>query len=279
MTKSAPLLLTLILLVFQQTNAQTNGDSWSSVKANGQGTLTCSYREVTGLIYEEDNLMKGVCVGILDEFSKYVKKEYGADLTIRYIHETNSMNDFLKKVQHTPKLLGISNTSITEERKRILDFSPPFLSNPAVLITNKNSESLVSLDNIKDVFQGYTAVVIKGTTHMKYIKDIKKNHFSDLKIEYLNSRDDIFDRLSNDDKVFTSIDFLLYFGAVKQKHSIKRHRVMIGSKTENLGFVIEKGSDWTSILSEFLSPEFRQSTQYKQIVSENIGSSFLYHIR
>lgn len=271
-------ILTLLLLS-THLQAQTEGDSWATVKANRSGTLNCVYGEVTGLLYQEDNEMKGLCVDLLFEFSNYIKTKYDVDLKIKYAKKINDMSTFIAKVQSTPNLLGVRNTSITEQRKKILDFSPPFLSNPAVLLSNSECPNLNSLDDIKNVFQGYTAIAIKGTTHMAHLKNIKANYFPALKIESVNNRDEIFERLSKDNKVFTSVDFLLYFGAFKMKLPVKRHKVEIGNNTEALGFVLSKGSDWTPLFEEFLTPEFRQSYLYKQIVTQNIGSSFLNNIR
>lgn len=277
--KSFFILLLLVLINFNTSFAQTSGDSWTAVKENGSGNLNCVYSDVIGLIYKEDNLLKGTCVGILKEFSKYLKTEYDVNVTIQYTEVESCMKTFLKKVKRTPNLLGVRNTSITEKRKKYLDFSSPFLSNPAVLLTNQNSKTLNSLDSIEYKFRGYTAIAINGTTHKEYLKEIKKNHFPGLKIEYLDTQDDIFNRLKTDDKVFASVDFLVYYGAAKSNIPIKRHRVILGNKTENLGFIMRKGSDWTPILNEFLSTEFRNSSKYKQIVSENMGSSFLYYSR
>jgi len=150
------------------------GDSWANVKRNGKGTLTIVYYEQPGLIVKENGVMKGTCVDIISDFVAFVEKTYGKKIKVDYAGKEPVFTDFLKTVQNTKDILGVTNVTITEDRKKILKFTPPFLSNPIVLLSHKDAPNIFSLADIGTRLQGYSAEIIEGSTHVKHIERIKK---------------------------------------------------------------------------------------------------------
>ena len=272
------LLLFLIVLIPILSSAQ-QGDSWAKVKSTGSGTLAVLYYEQPGLIFKHtDGTVKGVCADILSDFQKYIEANYGKKVSIKYVGEETEFPRFLNSIQHTDNLLGVTNTSITEERKKILKFTPPFMSNELVLLTNKNSPSIKDLSEIPVTFKGFTAQVISGSTHVASIEKIKKQYYPELKVETLPSSDAILKNLVANPKIFTVIDFTEYIGVIRQKTAIKKQDVELGDP-EQLGFIMSKQTDWDSVWKEFLTPEYRKSVRYKEIIANNLGSSFLTLVR
>jgi ABC-type amino acid transport substrate-binding protein len=255
------------------------GDSWAKVKSSGSGTLAILYYEQPGLIAKQsDGKIKGVCVDILLDFQKYIETKYGKKITITYVGEEVEFPRFLTTIQGTNNLLGVTNTSITDERKKILKFTPPFMNNQVILLTNRNVPLLKNLSDIQTVFKGFTAQVISGSTHVQHMDKIKKEYFPDLKIENVPSGDLIIKNLSTNEKLFSVIDFTEYIGVIKKRMPVKKHDVEIGSP-EALGFIMSKQTDWDEVWTEFLTPEYRKSIRYKEIIAENLGSSFLTLVR
>jgi ABC-type amino acid transport substrate-binding protein len=256
-----------------------SGDSWAKVKSNGSGALAVLYYEQPGLIAKQpDGKIKGVCVDILLDFQKYIETKYGKKISIIYAGEEVEFPRFLTTIQNTNNLLGVTNTSITDERKKILKFTPAFMNNQVILLTNRNVALLKNLSEIQTVFKGFTAQVISGSTHVQHMNKIKKEYFPDLKIENVPSGDVIIKNLSVNEKLFSVIDFTEYIGVIKKRMPVKKHDVEIGSP-EALGFIMSKQSDWDEVWAEFLTPEYRKSVRYKEIIAENLGSSFLTLVR
>jgi ABC-type amino acid transport substrate-binding protein len=275
-----PTLALILLCISSFSFSQVkSGDSWAKVKSSGSGTLAVLYYEQPGLIHKaSDGTISGVCVDILNDFQKYVEEKHGKKITIKYVGEETEFPRFLVTIQSTHNLLGVTNTSITEERKKILKFAPPFMSNQLVLLTNKNTPALKSLQEIGEVFKGYTAQVISGSTHVASIEKIKKDFYPELKIETVPSSDIILKNLANNPRMFSVIDFTEYIGVIRQKHPIKKHDVELGTP-EPLAFIMSKQTDWDVIWKEFLTPEYRKSVRYKEIIAKNLGSSFLTLVR
>ena len=159
------------------------GDSWATVKSNGSGVLTVVYSEQFGLVSKDkDGKVKGVCVDILSDFAKYIKEKHGKQLTIKYAGDIPVFSEFLSTAQSTPNILGVTNTTITEERKKILKFSPPYMSNRQVMLTNNKAPSLTSLKELPTKFPDFSAQVIAGSTHVQYIEKVKAEYMPSLKV-------------------------------------------------------------------------------------------------
>jgi ABC-type amino acid transport substrate-binding protein len=254
------------------------GDSWADVKSNGKGTLTIVYYENPGLIQKVDGRMKGVCVDIVTDFTRYVKDKYGKTIEVNYAGEERDFSNFLKVSQNTANILGVANTSITEERKKIMKFTPPYMSTPLVLLTNANAPTLKNLEDLPKVYAGFTAEVISGSTHVSYIEKIKSQYYPGLTIVYAKSSESVIKNLSTNPKIFSVLDFTEYVGVVRRKLPIKRQDVDLGN-AENLGFIMAKQSDWEAVWNEFLTPEYRKSVEYRKIISDNLGATFLSLVR
>ena len=103
------------------------GDSWAKVKSSGTGTLTVVYYEQPGLIQDVDGKPKGVCVDIINDFVNYVQTKHGKKITIQYAGKEPVFTNFLSAAQNTPNILGVTNVTITDERKKILAIFIMFL--------------------------------------------------------------------------------------------------------------------------------------------------------
>jgi putative glutamine transport system substrate-binding protein len=255
------------------------GNSWAEIKSSGSGTLGIVYYDQPGLVGKgPDGKMKGMCVDIVSDFVAYIKTKYGKTVKPEYLYEEHDFPKFLSTFQQSHNMLGVTNTSITEERTKIMKFSPPFMHNDMVLLTSKDAPNLTDLSQIATVYKDFTAQVITGSTHVEYIQQIKKNYFPNLKIQYFPSGDIIIKNLSQGQKVFSVIDFTEYVGVIRNKIPVKKQNVNLG-KAELLGFIMCKSSDWDTLWKEFLTPEYLKSLRYKEIVSNNLGPSFLSLVR
>lgn len=251
------------------------GQNWADIQAGGAGKLTVVYIEQYGLIYKDNSgNMKGVCVDILADFAKYAKAKYGKTITIQYAGEEPDFATFLNISQNTRGVLGVTNTTITEERKKTFKFSPPFMMNRLVLLSHNSVPSIGSLQELPTKLSGFSAQAIGGSLHVDYIKQIKSEYMPSLNITYAVTGREILKNLTTDKKLFTIIDLTEFIEAVRNKLPVKNHPVNVGI-VEELGFIMSKQSDWDVIFKEFLTVEYRNSSRYRQIITENLSSTFL----
>jgi len=268
-----------LLLNISNANSQISGSSWSAVKNNGKGKLTCIYYQTPGLVFEENGQMQGVCIDIMNEFKSFVNEKYKVQLEFDFVKKVPVFTEFITTVKNGKNIAGVCNTSITNERKQYLDFSPAYMNNPSVLLSNGNASAIRDLSQMSSVFDGYKAVIIKGSTHEKYLKKISDDYFPNLKIEYVNSGTEVNAKLRSSTPYFTLIDFTEYFDAVRKRMDVTRHPVPLNELEDQLGLIFPKGSDWDEIWREFLTPSFKESVTYKKIIADNLGTSFVNLIR
>jgi hypothetical protein len=250
------------------------GDSWAKVKSSGAGTLTIMYYEQPGLIYEEGGKMKGVCVDILTDFVSYVQTKHNKKITVNYAGKEPVFTEFVKIAQTTKDILGVTNVNINDERKKILKFTPPFLSNPVLLLTHKDAPNMTSASEITTKLAGYEAEVIAGSSHLKNMEKIKADYMPALKISYESNGGDVIKKMLANPKVFSILDFSDYIDATRKNLPIKRQNINFGA-AEEVGFIMSKQSDWDEVWKEFLTPDYRKSVKYRKIIADNLGANML----
>jgi membrane-bound lytic murein transglycosylase MltF len=277
--KKVILLFMLLATAFVVHAQKYKGDSWAKVKSSGSGTLTVVYYSQAGLIYKSPSgEMKGVCADILNDFVQFVQEKYGKKISLNYAGEEKVFSDFLNVVQNTNDVLGVTNVTITEERKKVMKFAPPFLTNPIVLITHKDAPNLKSMDELNAALQGYTAEIIAGSTHVKHMENIKKNYVPSLKITYGPSGSVILDHISKNPKLITILDFTELVDATRRQLAVKRQNVEF-TKAEEVAFAMSLKSDWDVVWKEFLTNEYKTSVKYRKYIVDNLGANFLAVIR
>lgn len=267
--------LYLLLVLFSQLAVaqKYGGDSWAAVKANGSGKLAVVYYPQKGMIMEEGGKMKGLCVDLLNDFVQYVQTKYGKKITIDYQGEEKVFAEFLRITQNTPTLLGVSSVTVTEERKKIMKFTPIVLFNQIILVTHKNAPAIDDIRNIGNALKGYSAKVMGGSVFLTYMEQIKKENMPSLVISTGANSDDIVNEISTNPTLFTLIDLTQYIDASRKKLPVKMQNVKIGSVQER-AFCMSKKSDWDEIWNEFLTPEYRKSEKYHMFVASNVGSGY-----
>jgi ABC-type amino acid transport substrate-binding protein len=254
------------------------GDSWAKVKSTNAGTLSVIYYAQPGIIGKgPDGKVKGVCVDILQDFVAFVQDKYGKSIKVNYVAEETVFSDFLSNVKTTPNIMGITSVTVTEERKKFLKFTPPFLTNPVVLITHKDAPPITSLENLSSAYGGYTAEVITGSTHAKHMENIKNRYYPTLKLAYNSSGPLILDRIKTNPKLFTILDFTEFVDATRKQLPVKRQNVDISK--EDLAFIMAQQSDWDVIWNEFMTPEYKSSIRYRKVIVDNLGANFLSVVR
>ncbi|MEQ8925657.1 MAG: transporter substrate-binding domain-containing protein [Fulvivirga sp.] len=267
--------ISILFWCFNISIAQLSGDSFTSAKASNTANWVFTYSEAPGFAsLNKDGEITGVCIDIMDYFKRYVEEKHGITVTIKFVtKDANDFTKFLASVKNAEGgVFGLSNTTITEARKPTYNFSPPYITNIGMILSNNNVPTLVDLPNIAERFKGMSAVTVKNTTNEDRILEIKKQYFPSLKIEYVPSFAQTMQIIAKDSKKFANVDFTYYFEAIQNRKPIKRHPGG-DDKTEQFGIIMPKSNDWSPLLDEFMSSGFLQSAEYKQIISANLGQA------
>ncbi len=251
-----------------------SGNSWSEAKAQGKGSITLAYVETPGFVYKDAaDKTTGICIDIMNDFVTYIKDEKKVLLDVKMVGDGTNFKGMYDKVKNSSNgVFGLGNITITEERKKEIKFSPPFITNFAILITQAGVPTLAKLEDLPTTFGKLTAYTAKGTLNEKRINELKKNYFPDMKITLVATSHDTFDKITSDPNAFAYLDVAFYLEAIKQRKSVKRHPV--GDKAaEQFGFIMPTNSDWYPVMDEFFKAKggYMNSAQYKNILTKHLG--------
>ena len=256
--------------------AQLNGDTYASAKKSKRATWILTHSDSPGLATMNGTNPEGLCYDLMTEFAKYVKEKKG--IVVTFVYKTDDPNDFPKflGVVKASKggVFGLSNTTITEKRKESYNFSPPFLKNVSMILTNNSVPELTDMKNISTAFGQMKAVVVKGSTNEARILDIKKKYYPNMIIEYTPSFAKSIEVIAANPKTFTSVDFTYYLKGLQAGKTIKRHAIG-DEEGEEFGIIMPMSNDWSPLLTEFMNSGFVNSVQFNKIITHHLGQSVL----
>ncbi len=257
------------------TYAQTyTGDSWGQIKTNGTGTITLAYVETPSFVYKDKSgKVTGICVDIMTDFVKWVNDTKGVKLGSKYVGDGSNFKGMYEKVKGSiGGVVGLGNVTITEERKKEVKFSPPFITNFAILITNGSVPTLAKFEDLPTTFVGLTAYAAKGTTNEKRVLELKQKYFPAMKTTATTTSQETLEKVISDPKGFAYLDLAFYLEAVQMNKGIKRHP--IGDKAaEQFGFIMPMNSDWSPLMSDFFAANggYLNSQEYRSILLKHLG--------
>ncbi len=268
-------LVLALLFTFQFSSAQLSGTTFEKAKTTKSADLTYTFSKTPGFIYSAGgSSYAGICVDIMKKFENYVKSKYGISINAKYrLASGDSFTRMLAAVKSAQGgVFGLGNITITDSRKKMYTFSPAFINNISLIITNKGAPSLGKMEDMATVFKGMTAYTVKGSTNEIEFYRWKKAYFPAMNIAYVGSFSEAVAKVAADTKAFTNVDFTYYLDAVKAKKPVKRH-VAGASNSEEFGIIMPKSNDWAPVLAEFMNSGFVGGSEYKAIIRKHLGES------
>ncbi len=254
---------------------QLSGDTYASARSKKTANWVMTYSEAPGFASKNSSgQVTGICIDIMKKFKEYVEQKKGIKVSVSFqAKDANDFSKFLATVKSSKGgVFGLSNTTITQARKSTYNFSPPYITNIGMILSNNSVPTLTNLADISETFKGMTAVTVRNSTNEKRIIDIKKRYFPSLQVEYVPGFGNSMDVIAKDPKKFANVDFTYYFEAIQNRKPIKRHPGG-DDKTEQFGIIMPKSNDWSPLLAEFMNSGFLESVEYKKIISNNLGQA------
>jgi len=274
--KKLYVLIVLCLLAVTNIFSQNyTGDTWAQAKKKGEGKISLAYVESFGFVYKDNGNLTGICVDIMNDFIQYVNEKKKVKLTYDFVGDGESFKGMYDKVKASSGgVFGLGNITITEERKREVKFSPPFITNLAFLITSNNVATLTKMEDLPTTFGALTAYTAKGTLNEKRINELKQKYYPNMKITLTATSQETLEKITSGSDGFAYLDLAFYLEAVQQRKPVKRHPV--GDKaSEQFGFAMPSNSDWLPLLDEFFKADggYTNGTEYKSILKRHLGET------
>ena len=265
----------LVLGVFT-TQAQQRGDSYAAAKTSKAANLVYVHAGVNGFASTDNSgNTTGLLVDVMKEFEKFVSQKDGITVNSRFVEARNKdFKLYLEEVKgSTGGVFGLSNTSVKEERKKFLKYSPTFLNNISVLISHESFPTLSSMNAIGTAFRSKMGFGVPSTTNYDRLTKVKNTNFASMQITAVTSSREILENISSNPNAFGFSDIHYYLEFLRLGKPVKRHPVgdQVG---DQFGIIMPKNSDWDSVMDEFLS-DFIKTARYREMVTQNLGKGAL----
>jgi ABC-type amino acid transport substrate-binding protein len=253
-----------------------SGDTWASVKNAKSGTVSLAFVETPSFVYKDKGgNLTGICVDIMNDFVKWVNQNKGVKLSSRFLGDGSSFRGMYEGTKAASGgVIGLGNITITEDRRREVKFSQPFITNFAILTTQTAVPTLSKLEDLPKIFSNFTAYTAKGTLNEKRVQELKTKYYPGMKVSLQTTSQEVLEKVFADPAGVAYLDLAFYIEAVQMKRPIKRHP--IGDKAaEQFGFIMPLNSDWGPVLDEFFKANggYMNSKEYKSILIKHLGEA------
>lgn len=248
------------------------GATWSEAAAAGEATVRVLYVPAEGWAYTDpDGELTGVAVQIMQAFADWLATEHGTALNLAFVPEED-WSVFYGRVRDADGgVFGLGNVTITEQRRSELAFSPPYLTNVAVMISRDDRPALERPAQLEEVFSGLAGLAFAGTIHETRLRELQEAHWPGMGLDFAKSNGEIIDRVSGGE-YFAYIDAYNYWRARQQGAPVMHHPVM-DDPGEEFGIVMPVDSDWQKPLTAFFDDGkgLRNTPFYRSLLEQHLG--------
>ncbi|MTI39827.1 ATP-binding protein [Fulvivirga lutimaris] len=256
--------LFFILLLLSTSISWAQPDSWETARKNKAATIDLYWYVSSPFIFQNtDNTLTGIEYELMEGFAQFVNDKYDVKLTLNWIEGDGFKGTYerIKKSQQSGDF-GISAFSITDQRKQDVLFSKSYMMDVAVLVSSNEIPVIQSEEEFKKVFEGLTAVSVRGTTYEKGLNDLQQQLGISFHINNIPSDQTVLDGLLSGVGNFAYIDLPLYLIGLKDNPTSPIIRQnLYPMKGQGYGMIMPKNSDWKAIIDEYLNSAYFESIQ------------------
>lgn len=249
--------LLLTCLLFFSSVAQlpaVSTDSWEKTKKNGKGNIAVLWYAIEPFIYFNEGKITGIEYELMEGFIPFLKKNYGVDVSLQWV-DAGAFEPIYPAIrQSTQKgLFAMSYYSITDDRKKEVKFSPPYMPDLNILVTSNNlpvyNNEEVFFKNLKN-FSGYTMAQTTMEEDMNKLRRISPS------LQISNRLDDyeVINQVANVNNAFGYVPLSIYVLALQRGTKVKRQKIL-ATRREGLAAIYTKTSDWDEPVNAYFNSE------------------------
>lgn len=250
-------------------SGSAQGIRWQQVMDEGGGELLVYWFPNNSSIPDSKDVLDGVEQDLIYAFTDYLKEKYQIDLEVRLI-ETDTFDEVMETVREgVGGMMGASSISITEKRKEYLQFTPPYLQDIAVLVSNATLPVAHTEEEFKSIFKNATAITVENTTLIQALEDLDSARQLDLNFELVLNSGEILDRIGSVDNGFGYVDLPNLMDVTGKDHRVQR-QYFYPIKLSGLALVFPLNSDWDAPINDYFTSDqfYRDKTE---IITKYLG--------
>ncbi|WP_258104981.1 ATP-binding protein [Marinoscillum sp. MHG1-6] len=229
-------------------------DSWSDILKKGHGAVQYYWYPNNIEITKSKDILDGIEFDLSTAFIQYLEKKHDVSITLEW-KETKSFEEVMDNIKDGQSgMFGASSFSITEERKAYWNFTPPYLADIAVLVSNAKLPVVLTNSEFRKVFDGGTAITIRKTTLDASIRRLEREQNINFNKIYVKNSGEIIDEISKHENAFGYIDLPNFLIGLNASRSVRR-QFFYPYKLEGLAFIYPKNSDWEGAVNDYFTSD------------------------
>jgi len=231
-------------------------DSWEQVFADKKGTVTALWYDIEPFIYKNTNgQLEGVEYEIMESLKTYLRNRYGIELSINWVN-AKSFENIYEQVKQTKQsgVFGWSYYSITPERKKEVQFSPPYMPDLNIVVTNSSEPVYATAQELTGKLKDMQAYTMANTTMDEDVLSLKNNFDKELKVARQNDDYEVMRNIAADKKGFGYVPLSVYIVGLQKGIKVKRQNVL-STRREGFAAVMPFQSDWQQLMDEYFNTE------------------------
>jgi len=263
----------VLVLIFAVYACAGGGERVDTESEEKSLLIKALYVPAQGFAYKnEDGELTGFTVELIREFHQFVENKYQEPIELVFEEETDWRTFYNRIKDGEGNKIGMGNVTITEERKKELNFSPPYMNNVAALISHANAPALENIEDLSQVFEGRKALAFEGTLHEQRLRQLVENYMPEADIVMAHTNDEIMELVAAADEYFAYID-LYNFQRGKMRGLSLQHHPAGDESEEAFGYILPLQSNWLEDMNEwFLAGEgLIHSSGYRSLMKEHLG--------
>ncbi|MEP0367476.1 MAG: ATP-binding protein [Cyclobacteriaceae bacterium] len=263
------LILTSVFLSITLTLALAQSYSWNDIVNTGKGKVVFYWYPNNIQVSKSKDVLDGIEHDLSRAFVSYLEEKYNVSITLER-QVTNSFIEVMDIVKNGDDgVFGASSFSITRERAKHFNFTPPYMTDIAVLISNANIPVVETSKEFKEVFEGKTAVTIEQTTLSAGVENLRTQYTVNTKVKHVQNSGQIISEIISNEDTFGYIDLANFLIALEKSTQVRR-QFFYPLKLEGLAFIYPSGSDWEIPVNDyFTSAAFEEDRE--AIIGKYLG--------
>lgn len=229
-------------------------DGWAKVLREKKGTISALWYDIEPFIYRTGKGgMAGVEYEFMEAFVAYIRRKYQVDLRLEWV-DAKSFENILPYISSTRKnaVFGWSYYSITDERKQLVKFTPAYMPDVNIVVTDMDQPTYVTNEDFIKTLPGKKAYTMSATMMEQDVFMIKQNFAPNLIINKAFDDYEVMASIASEQNSFGYVPLSIYVRALQKGIKVKRQSVLT-SRREGFAAIYPKASDWDSPVNEYFS--------------------------
>lgn len=265
--------VTVLICLATLAYSQESGDSWNEILDQGSGKVVFYWFPNNMEIEKSKDVMDGIEHELGMDMVQYLESKYDVSIGVQWIR-ANGFSEVMDIVTNASNgTFGVSSISVTKERQEVMNFSPSYFPDIAVLASSGNIPIARSPNQLKNALNDKIAVTIENTTLEMGLLKLKDSLNLSFEIEYVGNGGAIIERIEELENGFGYADLPNFLSALPRSPNIKR-QVFYPLKLAGLGMVYPQNSDWKEPIEEYFASERyeeKRTVLIGQFMGENVN--------